>query len=86
MDQFKDFPVTLTSPAVGAETVTPSDTTPLANVTRALYVGQTGDISVEMQGGQSVTFRNVQGGSVLALRASRVNLTGTTAADIIALW
>ncbi len=86
MDQFKDFPVTLTSPATHAVSVTPDDATPLGNVTRALYIGQTGDVSVEMQSGQIVTYQNVQGGSILALRVLKVRQTGTSALGIVALW
>lgn len=86
MDQFKDFPTTLTSPATNAIEITPNDLTPLDLVTRALYVGQTGDVSVEMQSGQIVDFQNVQGGSILAIRTLKVRATGTTATGIIAMW
>lgn len=86
MDIFKDFPATLTSPATNATDVVPSDTLPLSYVSRAIYVGQTGDISVEMQSGQIVSFQNVQGGSILALRTLKIRQTGTTAVGIVALW
>lgn len=86
MDQFKDFPITLTSPATSAILVTPSDATVLTSISRAIYVGQTGDISVEMQSGQITTFQNVQGGSILALRTLKIRQTGTTATGIIAMW
>lgn len=86
MDMFKDFPVTLTSPAMNATDVLPSDTTALASISRAIYVGQTGDVSLEMQGGQVISFQNIQGGSVLALRVAKVRQTGTTATGIVALW
>jgi hypothetical protein len=86
MDQFKDFPVTLTSPATNAASITPSDTTPLSTVSRALYVGVAGDLSVEMQSGEIVVFQGVQSGSILALRALKVRQTATTAAGIVALW
>jgi len=86
MDIFKDFPATLTSPATNATDIVPSDTLPLTNVSRAIYVGQTGDISVEMQSGQIVSFQNVQGGSILALRTLKIRQTGTTAVGIVALW
>ncbi|MBV1867637.1 MAG: hypothetical protein KUG69_06995 [Marinosulfonomonas sp.] len=86
MDQFRDFPVTLTSPATNAMEAIPSDLDPLELVTRALYVGQTGNISVEMQSGQIVDFQNVQGGSILAIRTLKVRATGTTATGIIAMW
>ncbi len=86
MDQFKDFPVTLTSPATSAIDIAPNDSVPMANISRAIYVGQTGDISLEMQSGQIVTFQNVQGGSILAVRTLKVRQTGTTASGIVSLW
>ena len=86
MDQFKDFPATLTSPATNAVDVVPNDGVPMANISRAIFVGQTGDISLEMQSGQIVTFQNVQGGSILALRTLKVRQTGTTASGIVSLW
>ena len=86
MDQFKDLPATLTSPATYAGDVVPNDTVPLSVVTRAVYVGQTGDVSVEMQSGQIVTFQNVQGGSILAIRTLKVRATGTTATGVVAMW
>ncbi len=86
LDKFKEFPTTLTSPAVSAQEITPSDIATLGNVSRAIYVGQTGDISVEMQSGQILTFQNVQGGSILAIRTLKIRQTGTSAVGIIALW
>ena len=86
MDQFKDYPTTLTSPATSAFAVVPSDTAPLTAITRALYVGQGGDISVEMQNGQIVTYQNVQSGSILALRTIKIRASGTTASGIVAMW
>ncbi|MGR3290530.1 MAG: spike base protein, RCAP_Rcc01079 family [Paracoccaceae bacterium] len=86
MDQFKDFPTTLTSPASNAASITPSDTALMTDVSRALYIGQTGDVSVEMQSGQIITFQNVQGGSILALRTLKIRQTGTTAVGIVSLW
>jgi hypothetical protein len=86
MDKFSDYPTSLTAPARDAETVVPNDTTSLAVLPRALYVGQTGDVAARLAGGQSVVFRNVQAGSLLPVRAARVMSTGTTAADILALW
>ncbi|MEE9427102.1 MAG: hypothetical protein V3V25_03040 [Paracoccaceae bacterium] len=86
MDIFKDFSATLTSPASNAQEITPSDTLPLSNVSRAIYVGQSGDISVEMQSGQIATFQNIQGGSILALRTLKIRQTGTTAIGIVSMW
>ncbi len=86
MDEFKDFPVTLTSPAPNAITLTPDDTAPLDTVSRAIYVGVAGDLSVEMKSGQIVVFQGVQSGSILAIRALKVRQTGTTAAGIVSFW
>ncbi len=86
MDPFKDFTVTLTAPATNAAALTPSDTAALGTIPRAIYVGQGGDLALEMLGGQSVTLVNVQAGTVLALRARKVLQTGTTAQGIVALW
>ena len=86
MDLFKDHQTGLTSPASDAIAVTPDDNAALTFIPRAIYVGGTGDVSLEMQGGQIVTFTNVQGGTVLAVRALRVRQTGTTATGIVALW
>ncbi len=86
MDKFSDYPTSLTAPARDAAPVSPDDAADLAVLPRALFVGQAGDVSARLAGGQSVVFRNVQAGSVLPVRAARVNATGTTAADILALW
>jgi hypothetical protein len=86
MDTFKDYPTTPTSPIHDAAAVTPSDTAPLAETTRALYVGQSGDVALVTAGGQSVTFTAVPAGSILPLRAAKILATGTTAGAILALW
>ena len=86
MDKFSDYPTSLTAPARDAIVVVPNDTTDLAILPRAFFIGQTGDVSARLAGGQTVVFRNVQAGSLLPVRAARVNATGTTAADIVALW
>ena len=86
MDKFSDYPTSLTAPARDAAAILPSDATDLAVLPRALFRGQTGDVSARLAGGQTVVFRNVQGGSTLPVRAARVHATGTTATDIIALW
>lgn len=86
MDKFSDYPTSLTAPAREAVAVTPSDTVDLAFLPRAIYVGQTGNLSVRLAGGQSATFQNVQAGSFLPIRALGVNVAGTTATGLVALW
>lgn len=77
-------PAGLTSPAVQAEAVTPSNTVDLVNVSRALWVGVAGDVKVTMASGQAVTFTALTIGWH-PLRVSRVWSTGTTATNITAV-
>ncbi len=69
--------------AAKATAVTPHDSTNLSNTTRALWVGVSGDVSVEMvDSGSAIVHKNVQG--QLNVRCTRVNSTDTTATDIVA--
>ena len=68
-----------------AEAVTPSDTTKLSAVTRALYVGGAGNVAVLMADGSTATFVGVPAGSVLPIRVQRVNSTNTTATSMVGL-
>jgi hypothetical protein len=86
MDNFSDYPTSLTAPARDGAQVVPDDAQDLAALPRAVYVGQTGHLSAVLVGGQALLFQNVQAGSVLPIRVKRVNQTGTTATNIIALW
>ena len=73
------------SPAWTAAAITPNDGADIGNAPcRGLWVGVTGDVSVVMAGGGSVTFVGVQG--LLPVRVDRVNATGTTATSIVALF
>lgn len=76
----------LNYPHSSAVVVTPSDSVDLAAVTRALYVGGTGNITAVMKDGQTVLFSAIPVGTILPIRVSRVNATATTATLIVALW
>ena len=71
--------------------VTPSDTINLVHPSggkargAALYVGTGGDVSV-WDGNNSVVLKNVANSQFLPINVLRVNDTGTTATDIVALW
>ena len=86
-DTFATHSAGLDSPAFDASPVTPHDANDLAFTTRALYVGGGGDVAAILKGdASSVTFVNVPAGSILPVAAKRVLATGTTAANILALW
>ncbi len=73
-----------TAPAHGAIAVTPSDITNLVT-TRSLYVGTSGNVSVIMADGQTVTFVAVPVG-MFPIQVTKVLATGTTASDILAIY
>jgi len=65
-----------------------SDTVDLPNgPCRSLYIGNGGNIVVIPTGGTaSITFNNVQSGSILPIQVKRVISTNTTVSNIIALY
>lgn len=85
-DAFSKFPVTQYSVTQMSESVTPSDTVDLPNVTRGIYVGTSGDVRVDLKGGTTVTFRALAAGLQHGMAVTRVHATGTTATDILAVW
>ncbi len=69
--------------------VTPSDTVDLTRVTRALWVGVGGDVTVVFaQGGSPVTLKNCSDGQEVHVQVKRVmdTDTDTDATDIVALY
>jgi hypothetical protein len=73
--------------ALNAAVVIPSDTVNLDFPTRFLWVGGAGNVSVEMEGsGSAIVLEGITAGTMLPIRVKRVNVTGTTATKIVALW
>lgn len=72
----------VSAPAGGAFTITPSDSTILRAT--ALYVGGAGNVSVEMEDTSEVVFVGVAAGTILPLRVRRVK-AATTATSIVGL-
>lgn len=73
-----------------AVVVTPNDVSDLTQTTRALYIGVSGNINVEMAGysnepGNIVLFENVPVG-IFKIRVNKVLESETTANGIIALY
>lgn len=66
--------------------VTPNDSTDLATLGAALYVGTGGSVKVDITGSGTVTFTNVANGTFMPIYVDRVYATGTTASGIIALY
>jgi len=70
--------------AHGAVAVTPSDSTEL-QVTRGLYVGTSGNLSVVMADGQTIVFSSVPIG-MFPIQVTKVLSTNTTASNIVAVY
>jgi hypothetical protein len=58
-DDFSTSSTALDSPAKHAAAITPSNTNDLAFATRAVYIGASGDLTVIMVGGETVTYTAV---------------------------
>jgi len=85
-DNFRRSSDSLISPAQTCFIVIPDDVQDLEQVTKAIYVGQGGDITLRsLDNISDVTFRNVADGAILDIRVSAIRATGTTAADIVGL-
>lgn len=79
----------ITAPAIDAFAITKSDTDVFGtatgtNVTRAIYVGVTGNINIVTANGSTVLFSNVPVG-ILPVRAKQVLSTSTTASSMVGL-
>lgn len=84
VDRFATSRSQIDAPYTYAEVVTKSDTVNLAYVSRAIYVGVAGDVTLVTRDGQTVTFKALPVGTH-RIRASRINSTGTAATDMLAL-
>jgi hypothetical protein len=83
-DEFDGQAQSTLTPSENAFAVIPHDTLPLAAVTKYLYVGGTGRVTLRaMESSADVVFENVPAGAYLYVRASHVRSTGTTATAIV---
>ena len=77
----------LLASARDAFAITPSDSTDLVDIPKAIYVGATGNVvALLVDDTSSVTFVGVQAGTILPIRPKRVFATGTTASSLVALY
>lgn len=73
-------------PAANADAITPSDSVDLTNSTRGIYVGVSGDITLDLvTTGTTIFFKAVPVG-VLPVQAKRVRATNTTATNLVGMW
>lgn len=84
-DRFKNTSSGISGPAFDAFAIVPNDSTDLPEITRALYIGGGGDISLITKGGTQLTFSGANAGSLLPVRVARILATGTSATNIIGL-
>lgn len=73
-------------PGSSAVVISKDDTTELACVSRAIFVGGAGNMSCLMADGTTCVFTGIVAGSVLPIRVRRVNSTNTSATNMVAIW
>lgn len=73
------------APSRAPYAVSPHDSNALPLVPKGLYIGIGGDVTLRGIGASAdVTYRNLPDASYIAVRASHVRATGTTASALIA--
>jgi hypothetical protein len=86
-DNFVNFQSGLQSPPRNTFVIVPSDTTELPFVTRAVYVGAAGDITLRLAGDTgSQSIKAVPVGAMLPLRVRQIYATGTGASQLVGLY
>lgn len=75
-----------TEPSPKYAVITPHDSTDLANMTRGIYVGGTGNIVAVMEDNTTCLFSAVPVGTILPIKVRRINSTSTTATLLVALY
>lgn len=86
-DEFEAAIDTAGAAARGTMPVTPSDDAPLRLLPKAIYVGTGGDLVMRGPKDEAAaTWRNVPDGALIPFRPAQIMATGTTAADMLALY
>ena len=84
-DRFQNFSDSPVAPATAPFPILPSDSAELPLATKGIYVGTGGDVTLRgINAAADVTYRNLPDASYIAVRASHVRATGTTATNLIA--
>lgn len=84
-DRFGSAATGTTSPAFGAFAITPHATNELPRMTRALYVGGSGNATVVFADGTELLLTGLVAGQVYPFRLSAVRTSGTTATALVGL-
>ena len=85
-DPFRNSSDSPSAPAEYCFDVVPDDGADLPRATKALFIGEAGDVTlVSVRGDAEVTFRNLSAGTILDVRARAVRVSGTTAGAIVGL-
>jgi hypothetical protein len=83
-DKFANFQGGLQTPVRTSFVITPSDTTELPFVTRAIYIGSAGNLTARLADDTtSVAFNGLPPGTVLPIRVRQVYATGTTSGIVM---
>lgn len=84
-DRFQNYSDSPLAPATAPFAIVPSDATELPLASKGIYVGTGGDVTLRgINATADVTYRNLPDASYIAVRASHVRATGTTATNLIA--
>jgi len=85
VDKFSSLPDEPGQPSRRPYAITPSDSVTLPIVPKGIYVGTGGDVTLRgCDADVDVTYKNLADGAYIAVRASHVKATGTTASNLIA--
>lgn len=85
-DSFEYYADQPSAPSANCFSVTPSDTEELPALTKALYIGEGGDVTLRSaRGVADVVFRNLPAGYILDVRTRVVRQTGTTASALVGM-
>lgn len=87
-NNFSNHRTGLTSPADGAELVTPSDSNELTYVSRGISFAGAGTLTVVMNDNTTITIPSgaLSAGVIHPIRVKQVKSTGTTATGIVSFY
>lgn len=85
VNRFGNRASSIDGPATHGFAITPDDVAELGELTRAIFVGGSGALTVVLASGAEVSFAGLPSGALLPVRARIVKATGTTASALVGL-